>query len=656
MRLPAPLLVAAILFWGWQTGMWVVAVPVAIVMAGPRYLPLRWELSNAQLYRVADFCTVLVALLAGYLYISFGNPRAVVLLFQWLPVVLLPLALAHAYGTAERIDLGVLVWTLRRGSGDRPRGFDPSFPYFALWLMAASAANMRDEWFYAGLALLVAWPLVMLRPLSYPVGTWATAFSCAVAIGYGVHYGLHELQLWLEGVVPDWIAGTGTRTDPYRSMTDIGHIGELKQSDAIVLRVTGDGGLKPPRLLHRASYNVYAGASWIAHGAPFSAVFPAQQRGGWMFAPGKRPRARIVIHDYSAQTNPVLSLPAGTVALEQLQAQKVSRNVLGAVQIERAPGFFSYVAAFAPADLVELPPGPDDLRIARAEGEAFPQLAEELKLAGLPPAAAVEKVQRFFRDHFRYATFQKERPRDASPILDFMRRTRAGHCEYFATATVMLLRAAGIPARYATGFAVQEYSALEGAYLVRARHAHSWARVYIDAAWIDVDTTPPGWFDIEAGTAPIWSAALDFGSWLRFRAAQAWSQSDGRTLTVAALAVTLPFALWLAFRLHRSRRIIQRPPSKIRGRGATWTGADSEFYLIERRLAERGWARRGYETAGDWIKRLRAEAPVDSPTLAEIVELHYRYRFDPSGLTPDERLRLKQAAANWLERNAVRTS
>jgi hypothetical protein len=52
-------------------------------------------------------------------------------------------------------------------------------------------------------------------------------------------------------------------------MTDIGHIGELKLSDAIVLRVTHLGGARPPRLLHRASYTSYAAASWIAHGAAF---------------------------------------------------------------------------------------------------------------------------------------------------------------------------------------------------------------------------------------------------------------------------------------------------------------------------------------------------------------------------------------------------
>ncbi|MBT8330725.1 MAG: transglutaminase-like domain-containing protein, partial [Deltaproteobacteria bacterium] len=39
-------------------------------------------------------------------------------------------------------------------------------------------------------------------------------------------------------------------------------------------------------------------------------------------------------------------------------------------------------------------------------------------------------------------------------IENFLTRSRSGHCEYFATATVLLLRQAGIPARYARGYSV----------------------------------------------------------------------------------------------------------------------------------------------------------------------------------------------------------
>jgi hypothetical protein len=266
------MLAAAVLFWGWQVEAWAVAVPVAAALGAAPFVPLRWDFTNAQRYRVADFCTVLMVLLGGYLFVTYGNPRAIILVFQWLPVAMLPLAALHAYGNTREFDLAVLMWNLRRNPPRRAVRFDPTLPYFAIWVLAASAANMRDESFYWAVVLLVAWPLAVARPRALPLGRWAATLAVAAVLGYGVQHGIRELQLWLEGAVPDWIAGTGSRTNPYRSMTDIGHIGELKQSDAIVLRGAREDGARPPRLLHRASYNTYAAASWIARDAPFLVV------------------------------------------------------------------------------------------------------------------------------------------------------------------------------------------------------------------------------------------------------------------------------------------------------------------------------------------------------------------------------------------------
>jgi transglutaminase-like putative cysteine protease len=55
------------------------------------------------------------------------------------------------------------------------------------------------------------------------------------------------------------------------------------------------------------------------------------------------------------------------------------------------------------------------------------------------------------------------------------------------------LRAAGIPARYAIGFSVSEYSPLEGAYVARRRHAYAWALAWLEGRWRDFDATPPDW-------------------------------------------------------------------------------------------------------------------------------------------------------------------
>src|SRR6185503_17848134 len=93
----------------------------------------------------------------------------------------------------------------------------------------------------------------------------------------------------------------------------------------------------------------------------------------------------------------------------------------------------------------------------------FASVAAELGLVGLPATEALRRVHDHFAS-FSYSTWrEKPAAEGVTPLGDFMRNARSGHCEYFAAATTLLLSAAGIPARYATGFAVMEYSPLESA-------------------------------------------------------------------------------------------------------------------------------------------------------------------------------------------------
>jgi maltooligosyltrehalose synthase len=120
----------------------------------------------------------------------------------------------------------------------------------------------------------------------------------------------------------------------------------------------------------------------------------------------------------------------------------------------------------------------------------------------------------WFYRHFRYTTYltihdqlrekwrreeQNRRFRTMSgrdsALAQFLLEEKAGHCEYFATATTLLLRAAGEKARYVVGFSVQEKHPKTGEYLLRGTHAHAWCRVWNEQTgrWINVDTTPPTW-------------------------------------------------------------------------------------------------------------------------------------------------------------------
>ena len=654
MNTPAGVLAAACLLWGLQTGYWPVSVAAAFVLEAPRFVALRWNIEQAHFNRLSDFCSVLVLLVGGYLYFTFGNPRALMLLFQWLPVLLLPLAAAQAWGNLREVDVAAFVWTLRRADSEEHYALNLGYPCLAVWVVAASATLTRGPWFYAGLAALVAWALWSARPRRYPVALWIVLLAATAGAGYGVHLGLYRTQTWLEEVVPEWIGGSGARTDPYRTRTDLGHIGELKEDNAIVLRVRIEGDPGSPLLLHRASYNGYFGGSWAARNAPLQVVRPPDATASWTLVRDAVPTtARVTVYDYSPRGNPVLSLPNRTVEVRELKALGLKRNRLGTVQAELPPGYFSYVGTLGAG--TEGAPNDDDLRIPQSERKLFDEIAERLGLASRAPGAVAEAVKGYFADGFKYTTYQHSGAGARSALADFLLRTKAGHCEYYATATVLLLRAAGVPARYATGFSAQEYSKLEDAYIVRVRHAHAWASAWVDGRWVEIDTTPPSWAVIENNEASWWAPVSDLWAWARFRLAQlgAGARDEDRVAAISA-GVALLVAFWFGWRLYRQRKLMI-----FGGRGGKQDaepsrapGADSELFQIERALAQAGLARTEGETVMAWIARIRDRLPagLDTDSLLTIARLHYRYRFDPAGLPSSERAQLRTLALQWLER------
>ena len=107
----------------------------------------------------------------------------------------------------------------------------------------------------------------------------------------------------------------------------------------------------------------------------------------------------------------------------------------------------------------------------------------------------IAQLLAWFNLDFEYS-LNPETPKGMHPIDAFLTRTRKGHCEYFATAFVLLLRAQNIPARVATGFYTTEWRQ-DGdfyGYVVRQSDAHAWAEVWLNGyGWLTFDPTPPDW-------------------------------------------------------------------------------------------------------------------------------------------------------------------
>jgi hypothetical protein len=282
------------------------------------------------------------------------------------------------------------------------------------------------------------------------------------------------------------------------------------------------------------------------------------------------------------------------------------------------------------------------------------QVIAEMNISGLPEPRQLLAIQSFFAARFSYSTWigpDKAPGANETALSRFLLQSRSGHCEYFATATVLLLRQLGIPARYAVGYAVHEPSGR--GYVVRERDAHAWCLVWNAPAqrWEDFDTTPASWVAEEGKRASAMQWLSDGWSWIKFQIAKLrWGQTNLRPYVLGALIPVLALLLYqILFRRGRGRR--PQPKTGNAAAAISWPGLDSEFYLLERKLAARGVPRQPGQPLSEWLTLALADpalAGLREP-LRALLPLHYCLRFDPRGLSGRQREALAREAKICLE-------
>ena len=120
----------------------------------------------------------------------------------------------------------------------------------------------------------------------------------------------------------------------------------------------------------------------------------------------------------------------------------------------------------------------------------IPQLAQKITAAAGNPYDKSVVLESYLRRNFGYTLNLAGKP-GADPLAQFLFVTKAGHCEYFASAMAVMLRTLGIPSREVNGFLPGEFNDVAGDYIVRASDAHSWVEAYFPGSgWITFDPTP----------------------------------------------------------------------------------------------------------------------------------------------------------------------
>ncbi|MGH7468394.1 MAG: transglutaminaseTgpA domain-containing protein [Longimicrobiales bacterium] len=282
------------------------------------------------------------------------------------------------------------------------------------------------------------------------------------------------------------------------------HGGRIYANPEVVLRVEFPDGERPdPRALYwrGRSYDFFDGTGWWRSPRVRRASVPMRMyRERWL-----APRLQQKIYAVPLDV-PVLFALYPTLHVQPQSRMRWSSDGTGDLWYDGVgpPIYRASSIVRQPSDRV----------VREASGSAGRTDDAYLQLPKLTPATQaladslvgsatsridqVRAVEAWLRTRFRYTLELPSTAREAT-LDHFLFRRRAGHCEYFSTAMVVLLRAAGVPARNVNGFMGGEWNEFGNYLSVTQNQAHSWVEAWFpEFGWLTFDPTPSATTDVAA--------------------------------------------------------------------------------------------------------------------------------------------------------------
>lgn len=469
---------------------------------------------------------------------------------------------------------------------------------------------------------------------------------------------------------------------------ELGSFGVIKDNPAVVLRVEIPDLPPQARLNWRwrgISFDRYDGRTWHKERAGWKQLKRGRLPRSFLVEEGadvRRALRATVFMEPVSESNVLFT--AGRPLVVQLPEKRtyamgdpryVRRDAHGDLSLDGDPSLsVSYTLYFTRDE-----PSPEKLRAARGEvPRAIARRYLQLPSLSADAWALAEKItrghdtaydralalERHLRSSYGYTLEMRPNP-DVSPLEDFLLVRKAGHCEYFSTAMVVLLRMLRIPARNVNGFLGGDWNRYGRFYTVRQGDAHSWVEAWLPGVgWVTFDPTPPGARGARAedgilATISAWIDSLRL-KWYKyvveydlakqvgfFRGLAAWFREAlsgtglkeiasgvrdalwspwGAVATAAALALVG----WLLWRRRQRRRAPGRR-AEVRRREI------SDLYLrLLDVLRGCGYEKPPAQTPRDFARALaRQHAPVAGP-VRRFTEAYNRVRFGGRPLSDGE--------------------
>jgi transglutaminase-like putative cysteine protease len=292
-------------------------------------------------------------------------------------------------------------------------------------------------------------------------------------------------------------------------------IGRVRTSRAVVMRLTYDQ--EPPVSdeirLKGGTFRRFTGKAW-QRGRPDSIQLQRGGEGHFRLAPGNIDRWMQIWLHLAAGDSLVMPVEARAVEFQTIGLAMDDSGVVS--PLIYPPGTVNYRVGLAEGRPQSLPyPAP---RLNAGAGDELSGVTERIgelaaEVAGSGSVAEqAERIETYLIQNYDY-TLDLLGFDSGSPVEDFLFSTRRGHCEYFASSMVLMLRSLGIPSRLATGYLGAEYNPFEGYYIVRQSNSHAWVEAYLaDEGWRVFDPTPPDGRPLveSSGARLLFEQAWDF--------------------------------------------------------------------------------------------------------------------------------------------------
>lgn len=456
-----------------------------------RILALLGLLSLPHMLQMPPWASAAVLLIGAWrLWIARRGLRLPPLLLRLLLAGALATALALHYGSFNGLEAGMallVAMTAMKALETRSRRDCRLLIYLGFLLLLGQVLRSQDMPWLVWMLLGVVLNLAVLIDLQHPQallpmrGNLRRAGLLALkaiplALVFFVLFPRIPGPLW--GLPQE---GSG-RTGLSDSM-EPGNVSQLAQSDAVAFRVRFDGPAPPNRELYWRGpvLSRFDGIRWDPLPDEGGLPVPALQTSG----PLIDYEIQLEAHGRKyllALDMPLAPLPAQTY-LNADYVLKSRQPVMDARLLPLRASTRWELAADAPrwqlGNYRRMPSGINPQTQALAANWAAESADSE---------AFVDRVLRHFRQQpYRY-TLEPPRLTGRHRIDQFLFETRAGFCEHYAAAFVVLMRFVGLPARVVTGYQGSEPN---GDYhIVRQSDAHAWAEVWIEGrGWMRVDPT-----------------------------------------------------------------------------------------------------------------------------------------------------------------------